>query len=156
MDYTLLLVAVAFVVMLWRILVLRSRGPKARAAFQRGIDALNANAMNEAEAAFREVVRLEPIWALAYRLLGRILADRGETEEAEKNLRAAVTLEPRNSEAYADLGFFLTIKVPDRRDEAISAFAKAIELAPRLRETLANTPALSPLLEDERFRQLLD
>ncbi|MDX9973449.1 MAG: tetratricopeptide repeat protein [FCB group bacterium] len=152
MDYR-WLIGIAFVVMVSRLVYMWSAGARARKAFRRGVEAMEANALRDAETAFRQVVRIEPIWGVAYRLLGRVLSDLGELFEAEKQFRTAITLEPRNSDAYADLGYFLEVKMTGRREDAIGALLKAVELAPRLRERLEAVPELAGLVNDARFRK---
>ncbi len=121
-----------------------------------GNEALVAGDLVVAEAAFRTCAKLVPVSSAVRRLLGGLLARRGKLREAEEQLRFGADLEPRNPAGHMDLGFFLALCVPDRTDEAIDAFGKALEYEPDLRETLRKETRLEPLRRDDRFRKLLE
>lgn len=156
MNTTLLLGILIFALMVTRLGFLWSKGHRARTAFQRGCQALEAGDWEEAEAALKRVVKLEPIFAVARRLLGRVLARRGALAEAEEQFRMAAALEPRNPDGYLDLGYFLALAQPSRESEAIDVLTKAVELAPGLRRTLATAAELEALRRHERFRRLIE
>jgi len=131
------------------------RDMRLRQWWNKGQSAIEVNDMVGAEAALRQCVRMAPIYAPVRRLLGRVLARRHKIEEAEEHLRMGAELEPRNPDGYLDLAFFLALSSAGREDEAIDAFAKAIECAPDLRASLAAENRLAHLRRDERFRKLL-
>lgn len=117
---------------------------------------LEAGDHDAAEHELRRLVRSQPLWTPARRMLARVQLERGKLAEAEEQWRAATQFEPRNGEAYADLGWFLAVYT-DRRDEALAAFTKALQYAPGLREHLASADSLQPVREeDTRFRELLN
>ncbi len=143
------------VLMVWRMGDMFTRGSRARNAYRRGIEALEAQDWAAAEEAFRRVVRLEPIAAVPRRLLARVLVRSGQFEDAEEQLRAATAFEPRNPDGYAELGYFLALQGEKRAEEAIAAFEQAVAHAPRLREQLAREDALGPLRNHPRFQRLV-
>ena len=124
--------------------------------WRKGQEAVNAGNLVAAEAAFRECVRLAPIVGPFHRAFGGVLARRGKLAEAEERLRFGAELEPRNAAGFMDLGYFLALCVPNRSQEAIEAFARAVVCAPDLRKRLAQEPHLAPLLREERFRRLVE
>jgi Tfp pilus assembly protein PilF len=141
-------------VLIGRTLVVRSHGPRARKWCDKGIKALEQNAVAEAQHAFGKVVRLQPIWAPGRRLLARAHIMAGDFAAAEEHLRFASDLQPRSPDGHMDLGLFLAICPPKRPDQAVEAFIKAVELAPELKEILAAEPRLTHLRDHEGFRRL--
>ena len=142
-------------VLIVRTAVMRSHGPRARKWCERGVKALDQNAVAEAQYAFGKMVRLQPIWAPGRRLLAQAHIIAGDFAAAEEHLRFASDLQPRNQDGHMDLGMFLAICPPQRPDEAIEAFAKAVELAPSLVETLAAEPRIGHLRGHQAFRRLI-
>lgn len=132
------------------------RGWRLHRSWNRGHAAVEAGDLVAAEVAFRECVRLAPIYAPIRRILGRVLARRRKLDEAEEHFRMGAELEPRNAAGHLDLGVFLAMSGPDRADEAIDAFATAVECDPNLRKTLREEPRLGRLRENERFKNLLE
>jgi Flp pilus assembly protein TadD len=118
-------------------------------------DAVHDGNWVAAEARLRECVKMTPIAGSVHRLLGVVLARRGKIAEAEERIRFGAELEPKNPQGFLELGFFLHAFAPDRKEEAIDAFASALKNAPNLRETLSNEPRLESLRECERFKKLL-
>lgn len=156
MSESIILLILPFLLMIGGMAMVWSRAPRARKAFRAGIEALQNENWPEAETQLKRAVKLQPIAAVGHRLLGRALTEEGKHDEAEKHFRMAAALEPRNPEGYADLGFFLAVRVPNRHEDAITAFSKAVELAPRFREQLAGLEQLAPLRAHEAFRRLLE
>ncbi|MBN2308873.1 MAG: hypothetical protein JXR94_07890 [Candidatus Hydrogenedentes bacterium] len=153
MQWTVITIGV--VLMVGRLIQVWSRGHRARGRWQRAVEACEKGDLAAAEADLRKVVGLMPIWAPARRVLGATLAGRGRFAEAEEQFRMAAQLEPRNGTAHWDLGMFLASCPPQRPEEAIEAFERAIEFAPDLRQTLGQFDQLAPLRAFERFRGLL-
>ncbi|HOV74429.1 MAG TPA: hypothetical protein PK967_10700 [Candidatus Hydrogenedentes bacterium] len=148
--------ALLFLLVFGRWLIVRHRGHRFSHWWHKGVKAYDASNWVAAEAAFRECVRIEPIAAPARRLLGATLARRNKLAEAEEHFRAGAQLEPRNAGGYLDLGFFLASYVPDRVEDAIEAFAQAVACSPQARTVLASESRLAPAIrEHPKFRALL-
>uniref|UniRef100_A0A7V4G9M0 Tetratricopeptide repeat protein n=1 Tax=Desulfobacca acetoxidans TaxID=60893 RepID=A0A7V4G9M0_9BACT len=77
----------------------------------------------DAVAAYRKALSINPDSHEAYSLLGAALAQLGDNREAEAALRKAVALKPDYAEGYYHLGHFL--KSLNRHAEAEEAFRKA-------------------------------
>ena len=147
--------AILFGVMFLRWVFGYWRRARLRRWWNKGQDAIKLDDLVTAEVAFRECVRLAPIYAPVRRILGRVLARRRKLDEAEDHLRMGAELEPRNAAGHLELALFLAANRPGRAEEAIDAFAKAIEYAPALRKTLSQENSLAPLRHNERFQKLL-
>ncbi len=74
-----------------------------RVVFQRGLVALEAGHLEEAEAAFRQARELEPTRAAVYHNLGEVFSRRGQSGEAIANFRKAIQLAPQEPESYLRL-----------------------------------------------------
>ncbi|MGB8647314.1 MAG: tetratricopeptide repeat protein [Anaerolineae bacterium] len=82
----------------------------------------------EAEAAYREAIRLKADYAMAYNNLGALLAkDASRGAEAEAAYREAIRLQPDYATAYYNLGWLLA-KDASRGAEAEAAYREAIRL----------------------------
>jgi tetratricopeptide (TPR) repeat protein len=84
---------------------------------------------DDAIAAARKAIALDPSNAGAHRDLGAALRARGQIAEAIACFRKAIELDPRHAGAYSDLG--TTLHAAGRLDDAIACYRKAIELDPR-------------------------
>ena len=85
---------------------------------------------DEAEAAHRKAIEIDPADAALWNNLGLLLAKQPQhTDEAEGAYRKAIQTGPCNAIPWNNLGVFLA-KQPERGDEAEVAYRKAIELAP--------------------------
>jgi tetratricopeptide (TPR) repeat protein len=71
------------------------------------------------------LLRANPKDAAAYNDFGYGYYSRGQFEMAEKNLRTAVELDPKNSLAWSNLG--MTLAQLSRYDESLSAFQKSTQ-----------------------------
>ena len=92
------------------------------------IDSLNRN--EEAEAAFRKALELNPQYGSAWTNLGRVLHHRlNRYAEAEVSYQKALELDPKDSITWDNLGDLLRDYL-SRYDEAESAYRKAIEFEP--------------------------
>ena len=88
---------------------------------------LNQKKPDDAIAAFREAIRLEPNDAGNHFSLGYALNSQEKTDEAITAFRETVRLKPDHADAYWYLGWLLNQKKPD---DAITAFREAIQLEP--------------------------
>jgi tetratricopeptide (TPR) repeat protein len=86
--------------------------------------------IEEAEAAFRKAIDLEPKYAQAWAGLGWLMAnDLGQFEESEEAFRRAIDLDPTNPWSYYGLGRLLANHLR-RFEEAEVAFREAVDLNP--------------------------
>jgi tetratricopeptide (TPR) repeat protein len=92
-------------------------------------DALNGQGRHkEAEAAFREAVRLKPDYRVAHCNLGIALERQGRHKEAEAAYRQAIRIKPELPEAHNGLG--VALQHQDRQREAEAAYRQAIRIKP--------------------------
>lgn len=82
----------------------------------------------EAEAAFRKAIELDPLSAMFHFNLANLLASMNRHAEAEQIFRKAIDLEPNYVEAYNNLSNIL--RNLDRRDEALQVLSRALEITP--------------------------
>lgn len=81
-----------------------------------------------AREAFRKAIEFDAAYAEAYFNLGLLLADDGESEEAERLLRAATQLAPNSHKAHGTLG--IVLQRLGRYSEAEAELRRAIEIDP--------------------------
>ncbi len=125
----------------------------------RALDYLRKDRPLRAEEACRDYLNKHPGCVDHIRLLGLALMKQGRAEEAEKQLRFGLTLEPEFPQLHEDLGSALAMQ--SRFEEAVPAFEKAIRLQPalplaqrKLGEALAATGRGQAA--DEAFRDYVD
>jgi Flp pilus assembly protein TadD len=82
--------------------------------------------VEEAVAAYRQAIDLDPGNAKAHYNLGNALKARGNGDEAIAAYRQAIELDPRNARAHYNLG--LAVKARGQLDEAIEHYQLAIRL----------------------------
>ena len=104
-------------------------------AFRRGATAMRAGSTAEAEAAFREAVRLAPDLPDAHLDLGLVLAREGKLDAAIASVRQALTLNPKQPGAHMFLGIFLSQS--NHQDEAEAALRQELGLDPKNVEALS-------------------
>src|ERR1019366_7388328 len=105
----------------------------------------------EAEEQFRASVRVKPN-ALAYDYLGGINGRRGTLEEAERDFRAALSLDEFDSDAHFGLGDIYTLA--GRKTESLSQYQAglvndptnphALEAVQELRQQIPGAQAVLP------------
>jgi tetratricopeptide (TPR) repeat protein len=83
----------------------------------------------DAEARYRDAIRLSPRNADALSNLGALVAARGGHREALDLLRRAIEVDPEHAQAHTNLG--LTLAALGRAEEALAAFRRAVALDPR-------------------------
>ena len=88
----------------------------------------NAGRLEEAEQAYKEVLRDNPTNVDAIRLLGTIALQKERIYEAERLFRRAISNAPDYVMAQLDLG--RALKEQNRLEEAISQFRKVVDMEP--------------------------
>jgi len=96
--------------------------------FQRGTALYHDAKLEEAIAAYRRCVALDPHFPNARYNLGVALGDAESLEEARACLEAVVAAEPERAEAHNSLGFVLSRS--GRSREAIACYERALEYQP--------------------------
>jgi tetratricopeptide (TPR) repeat protein len=89
--------------------------------------------LKEAEAEYREVLKLKPAHADARSNLGALLVDQGRFDEALAEAREAVRIEPKSAKAHHSVGVCLAHL--QRMEEAIAAYRESLRLDPKQSET---------------------
>lgn len=102
----------------------------------RGIALAAAGRLDDAEAAHRKALKLNPNYADVYYNLGTVLVRKGKREEARLEFQKAVKLDPRHAEAQYNLGSLLLEQ--GRYRESLPYLEAAAKLTPRKAEVLAN------------------
>ncbi len=103
---------------------------------------------------YRRLVMIEPEDARLYNQLGMAQMDAGRMADAEASLSRAVSLDFGFAEAHYNMG--LLYERQEQRDSALSAYQKAVDLAPD--EMLALRRLVALLLraeDDERVFEVL-
>jgi predicted O-linked N-acetylglucosamine transferase (SPINDLY family) len=99
-----------------------------RALHLAGAVAFQLERMDESASLLRRAVRVRPDSGSTVMCLGLACAALGLDGEAEQNLKAGLALEPRNPEAWVNLGGFLV--TTGRNPEALSCYRRALQLRP--------------------------
>ncbi|UCD74370.1 MAG: tetratricopeptide repeat protein [Phycisphaerales bacterium] len=89
-----------------------------------------AACFDRAEQLARKAGETEPLQATSLILRGIIAEARGEPEAAVSLYRAALELDPDNSQALNNLAFVLTATTTDRHEEALELVRRALEASP--------------------------
>ncbi len=108
--------------------------PSAIAQYNLGLSSLRAGNRAGAEAAFREALRLNPVYTDAHNNLGNLLASRGQFDEAEKHFREAA--DDSRPEAFVNLANVLLQKGDFRG--ALVNYKKALKTDPQNATAHAN------------------
>ncbi len=87
------------------LLVAAAPSPQAKVAFDRGEDALKANRLTDAEAAYREAIAATPGYAAAINGLGSALFKQGRKDEAIATFKDAIAADTSFQLAYFNLGY---------------------------------------------------
>ncbi|HEX6850831.1 MAG TPA: tetratricopeptide repeat protein [Candidatus Polarisedimenticolaceae bacterium] len=105
-----------------------AQASEARPHFDRGNALRGAGRYAQAEAAYREAIRLDPRFDAAHNNLGILLAMGGKAEEAAGEFLAVLRLNPRDAGAHLNLGVLLAKQ--GRGSEAAGHFEEALRLEP--------------------------
>lgn len=109
---------------------------QAAALLARAAAALRAGRFDEAEAAYRQVLTLQPSHAEAHNWLGVVCQQKGNGAEALSHMRKAVALAPTSADFANNLG--LTEMKQGDFEAALRSFHKAIALNPGLAQAHYN------------------
>jgi uncharacterized protein (TIGR03032 family) len=104
--------------------------------FQRGNEFYKQGKLEEAIAAFRQCVALQPEFPNARYHLGVALGDSERYEEAGAYLEQVVQAEPEKAEAYNSLGYVSTCQ--RQLEKAIGYYERALELQPNYAQAHVN------------------
>jgi tetratricopeptide (TPR) repeat protein len=105
--------------------------------------------LEEAVAAGRRAVELQPDYAQAWNNLGIVHYDRAEFAQAEQCYRHAVRLDPRLAQAHSNLGNAL--RVQGKLGDAVETYTRAIQLEP---SAISGYQNLGTVLRDQgRFAE---
>ncbi len=77
---------------------------KAVAAYNKGVEYLNAGQFKQAKDKFQEATEIKPDYAKAYTKLGRAHLELSELQPAQTATRKALSLDPKDDEAHFDQG----------------------------------------------------
>ena len=107
--------------------------PKAKEAFDKGLQAINDNKLAEAEKYVGEVIKLAPGHPDVLFVQGVLYLRRHNWAEAQSALEKATQLDPGNPRAFAALGMAFTNQ--GKYEEAIPPLEKSLQLQPAGWET---------------------
>ena len=102
--------------------------PPIEEQFNRGLSALQAGRLDEAERAFRKVLQRDPRNFGTLNLLGVALMHGGKFPEAEQCLKTALKVNATNDATFNNYGMIL--KAMSRLDEAVQRFGEAVAINP--------------------------
>jgi predicted O-linked N-acetylglucosamine transferase (SPINDLY family) len=111
---------------------------KAEAAplLARALQLHKAGLLNEAQAAYRQLLGLAPDQFVALHMLGVLESQAKNYQQAESLLSRAVAVDPRSAEAHMSRG--VALNGLQRHDEARECYQKAIALRPNYAVALSN------------------
>jgi predicted O-linked N-acetylglucosamine transferase (SPINDLY family) len=116
---------------------------------EQALDLHEAGKLAEAENAYRRILESQPGCADALNLLGVLLNDKKDCEEAEILLRQAIAINKRAAPYHNNLGnVYLAQK---RRDLAEKCYRKALKLQPEYADALVNLGVL--FAEDDKLAE---
>ena len=102
------------------------QNPGANEYFQEGLNLAAQQDREGAEAAFRQVIQIDPNFAEAYANLGSILANQNKLAEAVPNFQTAIRLKPNIPEFHYMFGQVLYAQ--NKMSEAVESVKKARDL----------------------------
>jgi tetratricopeptide (TPR) repeat protein len=121
---------------------------------ERGMDLEDEGGSEEAMAAYRRALELEPGFADPHLDLGRLLHERGEVAEAERHYREALEARPEDSTAAFNVG--VALQDQGRLREAAEAYQAALEIDRGLADAHYNLAGIYETLgePENAFRHL--
>jgi tetratricopeptide (TPR) repeat protein len=102
--------------------------PRAKEAFDKGLQAINANKLEEAQKYVDEAVKLAPGHPDVLFVEGVLCLRRHNWAEAQATLEKTTQLDPRNARAFAALGMAFTNQ--GKYEQAIPPLEKSLQLQP--------------------------
>src|SRR5215475_3354285 len=96
--------------------------------FQRGVVDHQAGRLLQAQAAYRQILTIDPAHADAHNNLGNVLSALGRPAEAEASCREALRLRPNYPQAHYNLG--IALSALGRPAEAEASYREALRLRP--------------------------
>ena len=117
-----------------------------------GHEALAGGNAGAAVAAFRKCLRIWPAAPNFHEALGTALSRLGKLDEAERELKLAVDLEPSRAQSHLNLALFYAFAVSGREREAVAAFAQVRELSPDLAKEALAQEHIAARLDDAARR----
>jgi hypothetical protein len=126
--------------------------PCAEELFIEGNHHMSAGDVREAEASFREAIRLAPDFAEAHANLGLLLDQEGMPSEAEHHYLHSITLNPDLGNTHMNLGALLANQ--KRFEEAEAAYRRALELIPDSPAAWSNLGVLQACRKQEKEAEL--
>jgi tetratricopeptide (TPR) repeat protein len=103
--------------------------PEARASFERANELRDGGRLDEAAAAYREAIRIDPGFAEARNNLGSVLGRQGRAAEAVEEISKAIEIAPDLSAAHNNLAIVLAMQ--GDTEQAARHFAQVLRLDPR-------------------------
>lgn len=100
--------------------------PKAKEAFDKGLQSLNEGKLDDAEKYSREAIRLAPGHPNVLYLQGVVYLWRQNWQQAQSVLEKATQLDPSHAQAFAALGMALSYQ--GKYDAAITPLEKSVQL----------------------------
>ncbi|HEY1614936.1 MAG TPA: tetratricopeptide repeat protein [Rhizomicrobium sp.] len=128
---------------------LQSGSPSVDLLMARAASALSGQDQGTARTLLDAICKIAPNYAEVWHQRGRLLAAAGDDEGAIISLQKAVTLNPRQFAAMAELGGIL-IEYGDKRD-ALKIFRKALALDPHMGDVNASVQKLARDVEGEKI-----
>ena len=121
---------------------------RAEELFNEGTRHMSAGCDGEAEACFREAIRLEPQLAQAHTNIGLLLEQKGELAQAEHHYLQAISADPGRGRVHLNLGVLLAEQ--KRFAEAEAAYLRALELIPDSPAAWSNLGVLQACRKQEK------
>jgi tetratricopeptide (TPR) repeat protein len=97
---------------------------------ERGTTAMRENRFDDAVAAYRQMVSLQPSDPVAYKYLGLALAASGKPDDALKEYAHSLQLDPNNATLHYNIGILLI--EAGKEERAATHFQQAVQLDPGL------------------------
>jgi len=128
---------------------LQSGSPSIDLLMSRAGEALGSGDVGTAKKLFESVTGIAPGYAEGWHQRGRIEAAAGDDRAAMLSLQKTVTLNPRQFEAYAELGGML--EDYGDKSSALAMYRKAMALDPNLDDVVRHVRELARAVEGERI-----